>query len=333
MIKLDILRSRLLKNLERYPLTNEFFGELLIERMDHGDGWLEIRLVLLLLKAESYRDNLEHIEAMLKIVSEHSGVLQDIRSTLNPTEVDFDGKVGDALAEVSGACFLHNNGFRNIQKMPEMGEPVPDFQGEREGLTCIAEVKHLRAPLDLATLSLKMLEVQRLLYPDVFDQGCSISVPHHESRGSEEGKLLRDFFNKARTKWLTNPCTPICQTYSLDMGSGCRDIRIQMRQVPRGTSRDRAPDIAGDSEGTLCLSDDRYHKRLVSKTDHAIAQARRQLDAYDGCINGVRLILVNWDPSGEYIISGVLSASYKSWFQMRAKELALESNPIGLVLI
>ncbi len=171
---------RLFKIIEERQILSDFFKPMLEARVNQRD-WLENGLVLLLLR--NSQANLDMIEDSLqkcKISAPETYTV--LSNSIRGNDPGFDKKLSDLLAELRGVSWLIENGYSQIRKLPETSAKTPDFEAYKKTL-CLFEVKNFRTPDTLMDLIFDKLEVQALLFPELYKALFHLDIRFEEQYG------------------------------------------------------------------------------------------------------------------------------------------------------
>jgi len=161
------LKNEVFKNLSEYPKIEAFFKDSLAERMKIDDGWIENRLVLLLLDTAFFERSALH--TLIEPLFSDRANFDILKAKLNPKD-QYDEKIRDVLAELNGYYHLKKAGLQSIEALrEETGRKKPDFSAELRDRLYLFEVKNMRAPLEVCDLLLVKSEARKHRFPNVYE--------------------------------------------------------------------------------------------------------------------------------------------------------------------
>jgi hypothetical protein len=166
--KFDLLKNRLFKHLSSFPILENFFGKYLNKIIQRDNEWINNSLVLIILR--KYDNNLKTIEKWLQIIYEsNNGLFKDLKTELHPSDKEYDKIIKGLLAEIRSVCWMINTGFKNIRKIAKAkNKRTPDFEAIKDNSKYIIEVKNLAAPVELYELLGTAIEIDSLLFPELY---------------------------------------------------------------------------------------------------------------------------------------------------------------------
>jgi hypothetical protein len=197
-------------------LLNRYLAPSLTKRLQ-GDSWYENRIIRYVLRDSIWLGDLENTfsEARLNAIPNS----EDIFNVLQGTELDYDERLFDALAEVRLARWARIRGYQEIEKLKvEQSHRTPDFLMKRQGKVVLAEAKHFRTRDYLLYFVAEQLEGLALKTDGLTRFGLQVETGNKYDQ--ERDAVLQD-----RDIWLERTRCELTETllFLLEQYLGCNE--------------------------------------------------------------------------------------------------------------
>ncbi len=323
------MQQIVLAGLRKYPCIDAFFGQHLRMRMQRCD-WLDNPLIQLLI-VNPAEDNLSIIENWLATIRPYNSLYDDIRKELAGTEKEFDAQLHDLLAELHGAVWILQSGFKCLGKIGRTDKRTPDYVARKDNADCIFEVKNLRRPPTLIDLLETKLRIRCLQNPEAY----TVCMDIH-SDISLMDTVIDDKFESSLLQCLDDLDAFILRSKkkTFDTTIEIADVSIQIEFSWTSAEKFNLsfwPPIRANA--ITCDSTRSVLDPLIRKSKSCLENALRQLQAYDPESRCQQYILLNWErPDGFRAFSRLTEAFVGEFAPIRSSLQDLYPN-LSIVLL
>jgi hypothetical protein len=171
--QLNLIRERILANVESHPNLHRAIGIQIKERMNRSD-WIDSPAAIFLSTAT--RERFNSLDRMLgKLAISFPDVFDSISRKLSGSDKHWDGKVGDQFAEFRVAAALAEKGCDHLECVDTGDNKSPDLRSLKNSALFLHEVKNLRSPWTIQSHVLSIYQLDKVFYPQVYE-GKSLSL-------------------------------------------------------------------------------------------------------------------------------------------------------------
>lgn len=294
----DELKGKLLSNLKKYPLIDEFFRNM-IEKRIQREGWLAQDLCQIVIKET--QENIQTITNLLRDLKSSDKTFQEMKQKLDGDDQKFDGKIRDLFAEIYAYSYLKSKGFSNIQLIPrdnkKTPDKTPDFKAEKAGRIYIAEAKNLRAPDSILNFIFNRLDELYIRAPEFYGRyayeiDATVEAPGEQNDQADKS-AVETWLNQLEVS-LRQGVRLIDYTWSKNLSNGTltKKIKCKVTLSPSYDISGNYVDQGGcylDKQSIECALLPRLENKLRSIVD----TAKKQLLDFDDP-RVLKLILLNW---------------------------------------